>query len=125
MKIRLFETIVVALILFMTSSVSGQNTQLDTSKISKLENQYPTYIQYYIHYPDVAKQKKIEGTIIITYDIDSNCSIVNRQIIKKLGYGFEEEALKVLDQYEAQLKQINKSSCIPAKGLQFPVKFKL
>jgi hypothetical protein len=101
----------------------GQNSSIDSSGTHK--NIYPIYGSYSIHYPELAEKNKVEGTVIIKYDIDSSCSIVNRRIEKKLGSGCDEEALKVLDQYETKLKELNKASCNIEKDNLFPVKFKL
>ncbi|MCK6648739.1 MAG: energy transducer TonB [Bacteroidia bacterium] len=114
--------ILFAFFLVNSFSVYGQNASDSTNT---KQNKYPTYASYKIHYPDLAEKNKIEGTVVIKYDIDANCSIVNRRFERKLGFGCDEEALKVLDQYETKLKEINKVSCNIEKDLLFPVKFKL
>jgi outer membrane biosynthesis protein TonB len=49
-------------------------------------------------YPKKAKENKVSGTVIIEFDRDSNCVFSNPKIIKGLGYGCDEEALKAANQ---------------------------
>lgn len=73
---------------------NGQNIQSDSSQIFKQKNNL-VYCSHRSQYPQLAKEKKIEGTVIISCDIDSTCSIINRKVVKSLGYGCDEAALKV------------------------------
>jgi len=52
-----------------------------------------------IKYPKQAQENKISGTVIVEFDRDSNCVFSNPKIIKGLGYGCDEEALKAANQY--------------------------
>ena len=47
-------------------------------------------------YPEEAKAAKIEGKVIVAYDVNGNGKVFNAKIIKGLGYGCDEEALRII-----------------------------
>ncbi|MFA4853498.1 MAG: energy transducer TonB [Bacteroidales bacterium] len=49
-----------------------------------------------IKYPKNAKENEITGTVIITFVIEKNGSVSNVEILKGIGGGCEEEALRVI-----------------------------
>lgn len=51
-----------------------------------------------ISYPKQAQDNKIGGTVIIEFDQDSTCILSNPKVIKGLGYGCDEEALRLAKQ---------------------------
>ncbi len=75
-----------------------------------------------MHYPEAAEEAGIEGTVMIEFTIDSLCNIRNKRVIRGLGYGIDELALKVLDKkYENALTSAL-SPCVP-DTLVVPVRF--
>ena len=51
-----------------------------------------------LSYPKKAQDNKISGTVIVEFDRDSTCVFSNPQVVKGLGYGCDEEALKAANQ---------------------------
>jgi periplasmic protein TonB len=51
-----------------------------------------------ISYSKKAQENKISGTVIVVFDRDSNCVFSNPVVIKGLGYGCDEEALRLAKQ---------------------------
>jgi len=49
-----------------------------------------------IHYPLAAKENNIQGSVLIGFTIDSNGNVSNFKVKKSLGYGCDEEALRVV-----------------------------
>ena len=49
-----------------------------------------------LRYPDEAKAKRIEGKVIVGYQVTDNGKVQKARIIKGLGYGCDEEALRVI-----------------------------
>ncbi len=45
-------------------------------------------------YPEEARRLGIEGSVVLSLEIDENGNVVSAKLIKKMGYGFDEEALK-------------------------------
>jgi TonB family protein len=49
-----------------------------------------------LRYPDEALQAKVEGAVIVEYDVYDDGSVRNLHILKGLGYGCDEEAMRVV-----------------------------
>ena len=95
------------------------------SESVNLRNDSLEFYRYSIKYPRDAQSNSIEGTVMYTIDIDSTCSIINRRLIKKLGYGCEEAVNETLNTWQKDMKKKNKSKCKPGKDLSLPVNFRL
>lgn len=49
-----------------------------------------------IKYPEAAKQNKIEGNVFVSFVVEKDGSITSIKVDRKLGYGTDEEAVRVL-----------------------------
>jgi TonB family protein len=49
-----------------------------------------------LKYPKDAVANKIEGIVICKYDIDHDGNVIDVRVIKSLGYGCDEEAIRVV-----------------------------
>jgi len=54
------------------------------------------FIAENLRYPDLALEANIAGSVIVEYDIHDDGLVYNPRIIKGLGYGCDEEALRVI-----------------------------
>ena len=54
------------------------------------------FIAEQLHYPEAALEAKVEGSVVVEYDIHDNGSVSNPHILKSLGFGCDEEALRVI-----------------------------
>jgi len=113
-----YKSIIVLIPFFTTIFSYGQ----DSSKMTVEDSIKTKYVRYPVKYPKKAKENGISGTVIVTYDIDSTCSFVNRTIKEGLGYGCDEAALAVLDKIEKDIKRDNKSKCKPF-SMTMPIRF--
>lgn len=50
--------------------------------------------------PDLAYKNKIKGKIILAFVVDKNGEITEIKVVKGLGYGLDEEAIRVLSSYD-------------------------
>jgi hypothetical protein len=48
-----------------------------------------------VNYPDIPEEDKLQGTVIVEYEIDSFCIAGNPKIIQNLGLAYDKEALRV------------------------------
>ena len=82
------------------------------------------FIRRNFTYPEEAAMEGIEGTVIISYEIDEQGKIDNIKIVKGVGYGLDEaaiELIKKMPNYEpAKLNSRNVRT-----KLTIPVKFQL
>ena len=54
------------------------------------------YVGEHVEYPDEAVENDIEGTIIVTFVIERDGSVTDIKIDKGLGYGLDQEVLRVM-----------------------------
>jgi protein TonB len=61
------------------------------------EKERMRFLQQNINYPPLARQKKIKGIVYISFVVEKNGSISQPKILKGIGYGCDEEALRVIN----------------------------
>ncbi len=54
------------------------------------------FIYENVEYPKIAKDNGIEGTVVIRFVVDRNGNVVEPEIVREIGGGCEEEALRVV-----------------------------
>ena len=121
-KVIYYILIVIANILFITTESFGQNPSASSKDVNIEDSIKKHYRHYWADYPQKAKEEGVSGTVILTFDVDSTCSIINRKVKEGIGYGCDESALSSLDKMEKDLKNDNKSKCKPS-SITMPVKF--
>ena len=57
---------------------------------------FKKFISENLKYPEEAIKNKIEGTVVIKYAIDYQGKVKDVKVIKGLGYGCDEEAIRVI-----------------------------
>ncbi len=60
------------------------------------KNAFMEFIAKNVQYPKEAEEAGIEGSVIVAYDILDTGAVQNVRILKGLGYGCDEEALRVI-----------------------------
>ncbi len=102
------KTALIALIMLLGFSLSKAQTATNEDKIYSfvaMENppkfpggmaKFYKFISQNIKYPDQAKKDSIQGNVFISFVIEKNGSLTNIKVDRKLGYGTDEEAIRVL-----------------------------
>lgn len=54
------------------------------------------FIGQHLQYPEAALAQKIEGTVHVEYDINHKGDVVDARVIGGIGYGLDEEAMRVV-----------------------------
>lgn len=54
------------------------------------------FLDTHLEYPVMAHQYQIEGTVIVEFIVDVDGSVQQSKVIKKMGYGLDEAALKTV-----------------------------
>ena len=57
---------------------------------------FKKFIAENLHYPDAALEAKVEGSVIVEYDISDDGVVINPHVLKGLGYGCDEEAVRLI-----------------------------
>ena len=51
-------------------------------------------------YPEEAIAAKIEGKVLISYDVTDNGKVINAKVVNGIGYGCDEEALRLVNLFK-------------------------
>ena len=82
------------------------------------------YFAKSVQYPKLAKKNNITGTVVVSFVIDRDGSITDIKVIKGIGFGFDEEAIRVLE--NAPKWNPGKQRGEPVKvSMVLPIKFAL
>lgn len=77
-----------------------------------------------IKYPKVAKDNGIEGMVVIQYVIEKDGSITNARIVKGIGAGCDEEALRVVNAMPNWVAGKQRGQAVPVQ-FNLPIRFKM
>ena len=59
-------------------------------------NAFKEFIAANLRYPDTALEARVEGTVVVEYDVHDNGSVQHLRILKGIGHGCDEEAMRVV-----------------------------
>jgi protein TonB len=74
-------------------------------------------------YPDFARKQEMQGTVLLRVAIDEHGRVVNVEVLKKAGFGFDEAAVKAVRESTFVPAQRDGRSC-SCKAL-LPIRFEL
>jgi protein TonB len=82
------------------------------------------YIGKNIRYPNLARENKVEGTVYIQFVINQNGEISDTKILRGIGAGCDEEALRVIKKMPAWAPGKQRGKPVRVQ-FTLPMKFKL
>lgn len=56
----------------------------------------PAFLKKNLRYPEMARELNIQGKVYISFVVDEEGKIINATVLKGIGYGCDEEALRVI-----------------------------
>jgi TonB family protein len=59
------------------------------------------HIQNHLHYPAQALEKRVEGRVFVGFVVDATGQVQQARVLKGLGFGCDEEALRIIQQMPA------------------------
>jgi TonB family protein len=77
-----------------------------------------------INYPKVAKDNGVEGMVVVQYVIEKDGSISNAKVVKGIGAGCDEEALRVVNAMPKWAPGKQRGQVVPVQ-FNLPIRFKL
>ncbi|MEZ5037094.1 MAG: energy transducer TonB [Chitinophagales bacterium] len=127
-----FKTTYLIVLLFVFSSISAQDTtQTNILKWAEVMPKFPggdkALIQYLatnIFYPVEARLKEIQGKVIVGFYIDKEGNVKGSNIVKSLGGGCDEEALRVVNSLPKWIPGMHNGEPVNV-SYHFPVTFKI
>jgi TonB family protein len=114
--------------------VAGSHARSDTESAGEAEvmpepeeglQSFLSYIGNNIHYPEEASKQGIKGKVFIRFVVSKEGFITNVEVEKGVGYGLDEEAVRVISSYDKKWKPgMSKGKAVNTK-MVLPVTFAL
>ncbi len=82
------------------------------------------YLKEQLHYPPAAAARQITGTVFIGFTVQSDGSVAHARVLKGIGYGCDEEALRVVRAMPAWEPALQSGRPIPMP-YSLPIRFRL
>ncbi len=82
------------------------------------------FIKYHLKYPAAAREAKIKGVVHLKFIVEADGHITNVEITRGLGYGCDEEALRVVNEFP-KWKPGRQSGKNMRVGYFLPIRFSL
>jgi protein TonB len=82
------------------------------------------FLQKNLRFPAVAQEKGVSGRVILSFIIEKNGTLSNIQVDRPAGYGFDEEALRVLKLAKAWKPGVQNGQNVRVK-YNIPINFQL
>lgn len=69
---------------------------LHVPKVTGGKKTFAAFLAENLVYPEEALQNRIEGNVHLAYEVDDNGIVTSARVIKGLGFGLDEEALRLI-----------------------------
>jgi TonB family protein len=69
---------------------------LDLPRYGGGNEEFKKFIASNLRYPKAALEASIEGKVLVEYEIDDNGFVHNPRVLRSLGYGCDEEAVRIV-----------------------------
>lgn len=89
-----------------TRNVVGEEAVVNSEEISTFAEEMPSFpggdeelysfISQNIKYPELAKRNEISGKVLVEFVVDVDGKIIDPKVVKGIGYGCNEEALRIV-----------------------------
>jgi TonB family protein len=79
------------------SSLDSVATTADVLPVFK-KGDLEKYLQKNLEYPEDARNWKIQGKVFVTFVVDSTGKLLGTKLLKRIGYGCDEEALDLINE---------------------------
>lgn len=76
------------------------------------------YLKSNLKYPPAAQRAKIRGQVIVTFVVNKNGSIESVKLIKGLGFGCNEEAIRLIRAMPRWIPAVNKGKKVRSQTMQ-------
>jgi periplasmic protein TonB len=84
------------------------------------------FIANNVNYPNLARETGTEGTVHVTFVIDENGVVEDSKVLKGIGYGCDEESIRVINKIPKFKKPGRNRMGIPVKTIfNIPIAFRL
>ena len=83
----------------ITSTANSSTIQIEENMpvFNNGEGELMSYLQNNISYPDRAKSAQVTGRVVVAFDVDVNGNVANIEVEQGIGFGCDEEAVRVVE----------------------------
>lgn len=83
----------------ITSTANSSTIQIEENMpvFNNGEGELMAYLQNNISYPDRAKSAQVTGRVVVAFDVDVNGNVANIEVEQGIGFGCDEEAVRVVE----------------------------
>lgn len=85
---------------FTTGAVDSSNvvytTGVKSPELRTHKGNLTAFLQEHLEYPEVARRQNLQGTVLLEFIVETNGYISNLHVVKSVGGGCNEEALRVM-----------------------------
>ncbi len=99
-----------------TTPTSSETFEIIVTDKPVFDGDYVKFLQQNIHYPAAAMHNNVSGKVFVEYILKKDGTIDNVKVIRGIGYGCDEEALRVI--------KLMSGKWTPGKVKDMPVNFK-
>ncbi|MCB9034963.1 MAG: energy transducer TonB [Chitinophagales bacterium] len=78
------------------SGKKGKNDFIKKHEYPGGKQAFQQFLKENLKYPKAALENKIEGHVLVAYSVDFNGKVTSAKVLKGIGYGCDEEALRVV-----------------------------
>ena len=79
-----------------TTAIENEAGNYEAAKPVKGTRAYNRYLKRSLIYPDAAKENNIEGNVVLEVEINVDGQITNSRVIESLGFGCDQEAIRLI-----------------------------
>ncbi len=79
-----------------TETLTNTNTTVLAPDVMPKFDNLPAFLQRNLRYPELARNENITGKVFVSFVVDQEGKIINATVLKGIGYGCDEEALRVV-----------------------------
>lgn len=108
--------------LFITTITFAQSSASGSEKILPVAEHYEggkaallADIQKNLQYPPMAKRNRVHGECIIAFTLEENGKMVNHKLIKNIGAGCGEEAMRIVRNLKFKVPGYRVDATIPVR----------
>jgi protein TonB len=79
-----------------TETLTNTNTVVMAPEVMPKFDNLSAFLQRNLRYPEMAKDLNIQGKVYVNFIVDEEGKIINATVVRGIGYGCDEEALRVI-----------------------------
>jgi TonB family protein len=123
------------LLLLLSPLCAAQTDSLQAAtpeKVWRVVEEMPTYrggrpaweqyLRQHLRYPEEERQAGVKGTVYVGFTVCEDGSILNPQVLRAIGYGCDQEALRLIAEMPNWVPGRQNGRAVPVY-LALPVKF--